>query len=705
MLNSFKMLFIGRSNSNQQMSAKHLLIWQVLQLIALICFCVQLGRVDLKLRKVLVSDQDATVATLVFDYLNGLQWPFLPNGFWFLVWPLMLAAIGLLVFNKLRWWFLSLAGFLSILMAVGDRIYLIFFDSVIPLASFSAVGQLDDVAVSIVSSLSLGDFWWGLSFCWVPIFAWVAYKNVPMSLKKNPQLFVVDRLLGIVFLALSFQAASQAFFLQGKHVVVENQYGMKLKVFADRSQAKGVNFAVPYKSSYRSFAAIFGLYNFHLYNFYEHFSESTNREPLDSEELQGLVEFFETRKSLNDTTSPLVGVAKQRNIVLISMESFATALVDLKIKDKEVTPNLNRLAREQLYWPTILDNARAGGTSDAEFSVLTGLLPDLRRMAAMGIAERNQLLGLPSSLKQEGYQTFSFHGNEASFWNRNVNHPKLGIESLHFEAVMPKEDSIGWGVADHLVFPYALDVLAGSEKPFFGFIISLTSHHPFPDISDEYHQLDVSEIPDGEFRRYLKLANYTDRVLGEFIERAKTLGLWNNMMLVLYGDHRPPLPDHQLKLFEKTSGILLDKGRGLQIPVLVALPGQEAHFGEQQNIALETVGGLQDIYPTILHLAGIDIPFGLYGTHLLVPNSKRAPTPLLKLPHSYVYNGVVYAGENGNPVADNLGLLFVKHRETLLQDRSQKKKNFQEAFQALKVHLDVFNRDAQRQAIKSKTGN
>ena len=675
-------------------------VFQFLQVFAFLGYLLHLFFLEEALRKSLADRQDQIFGRLIEGYLDQTQWFFLPDGFWRLFIPLLFVTLALLLFSSKRWWFLTFAAYFCCFVLMADRIYYIFFDSVIPLSSVEASGQLWKVRSSILSSLGLGDFFVLLSLLWIPLFGWFFHSQNKQS-KKNRTDFIFEKFLGIVFFAFSLHAASQAFFLQTKHVVVENQHS--IKVLSDRDQLQRMNFTVPYQSSYRSFAAIFGVFNFHIYNLYESAFEVFNKKSLKPEELENVAQFLKERQALNEKVSAVHGLANGKNVVVISLESFSSALVDLRINGQEVTPNLNQLAKTHFYWPKIIDNARTGGTSDAEFSVLTGLLPDLRRMAAMGIAERNKLRSLPLSLKANGYKTYSFHGNEASFWNRNINHPRLGIDNLMFEDIYDKAETFGLGVPDHIVFPKALEVLNNAEKPFFGFVISLTSHHPFPKIPDSYHDLELGDLQDGPFRRYLELANYTDRALGDFIESTKKSGIWKDLVLVLYGDHRPPFSESDLALFERICGLPLGRGRELQIPVFITLPGYEGDFDEEKRNALDTVGGLQDIYPTVLHLLGIEIPLGPYGVHLFARNSDRGAFPLYKLPGSYVFNGVVYSGELGHPIDDNLGVLFVNSREMVTEDPAVKAENFKSVVRALEMHMLLFNQNAQKLAIKLET--
>ena len=66
------------------------------------------------------------------------------------------------------------------------------------------------------------------------------------------------------------------------------------------------------------------------------------------------------------------------------MESFQEFLVDLKIDGKEITPNINKLARESQYFPNFYQNVGQGNTSDAEFVVNTSFyIPPRERQRAL----------------------------------------------------------------------------------------------------------------------------------------------------------------------------------------------------------------------------------------------------------------------------------------------------------------------------------
>ncbi len=77
----------------------------------------------------------------------------------------------------------------------------------------------------------------------------------------------------------------------------------------------------------------------------------------------------------------------------------------------KVTPTLNRLIDKGLYWDHILDQVKIGGSSDAEFSILTGMLASTNQISAFNAEAMQHFTVLPKTLRAKGYQTVSLHGN------------------------------------------------------------------------------------------------------------------------------------------------------------------------------------------------------------------------------------------------------------------------------------------------------
>ncbi len=100
---------------------------------------------------------------------------------------------------------------------------------------------------------------------------------------------------------------------------------------------------------------------------------------------------------------------------------------------------------------------------------------------------------------------------------------------------------------------------------------------------------------------YYACVSYTDAQVGKVLDALDELGLAENTIVVLWGDHGWNLREHGLWCkhcnFENA----------LNAPLIIRAPGIEG--GKSTNVITEFV----DIYPTICDLAGLDLPAHLEG--------------------------------------------------------------------------------------------
>ena len=76
-------------------------------------------------------------------------------------------------------------------------------------------------------------------------------------------------------------------------------------------------------------------------------------------------------QSVNDYT----GIFEGKNIIVIHAESLQSFTLGLSFNDEEVTPNLNKLAKEGIYFSNFYAQVGVGTSSDTEFTYATSLLP------------------------------------------------------------------------------------------------------------------------------------------------------------------------------------------------------------------------------------------------------------------------------------------------------------------------------------------
>ena len=123
----------------------------------------------------------------------------------------------------------------------------------------------------------------------------------------------------------------------------------------------------------------------------------------------------------------------------------------LSFNDEEVTPNLNKLAEEGIFFSNFYSQVGVGTSSDAEFTFNTSLMPSTKGTVFVNYFDR-EYVSTPKLLKEKGYYTFSMHGNTGEFWNRNTMHENLGYDKFYSKDSYVIDETIGLGLSDKSFF-------------------------------------------------------------------------------------------------------------------------------------------------------------------------------------------------------------------------------------------------------------
>lgn len=308
------------------------------------------------------------------------------------------------------------------------------------------------------------------------------------------------------------------------------------------------------------------------------------------------------------------GVAEGKNLILIQTESFNDFVIGAEYNGQELTPNLNALLKEDtFYFNHFYSTTGVGNTSDAEFAALNGLYPNDERECYRLYVD-NTFQGLPWMLREEGYGAYAFHGYIKTFWNRDEAYKTQGFQHFYSQEELDMTEISGFGLTDKELFRQAVDILKEKEEPFFSFMITLTNHIPY-ELDDSLATLKLKESDEGStFGNYLQTIRYTDEAFGKLIQYLKDAGLYENTMIVIYGDHQGmnmETPSVKSKM-SQFLGREYNYDEMLKVPLIIHIPG----LGDAKTIT--TVGGEVDIMPTIANLMNVEIgqPF-VFGHDLL----------------------------------------------------------------------------------------
>ena len=274
-------------------------------------------------------------------------------------------------------------------------------------------------------------------------------------------------------------------------------------------------------------------------------------------------EYYKDRTDEQDYSNEYTNIFEGRNVIVIHAESMQDIALNRTFNGEEVTPNLNRLIDEGLFFTNFYSQVSVGTSSDTELTFNTSLMPTQNGTAFVSYFDRTYI-ATPSLMKEKGYYTFSMHANNADFWNRRAMHESLGYDKFYSKETydVDKENVIGLGLSDKEFFAQSVEKIkkiSEEHEKYYGLLITLTNHTPFSD-TDKYgefavtmkttitnedgttEEIEAPYLEGTKLGNYFKSVHYADAALGEFFQAMDEAGLLDNTVVILYGDHDARLP-------------------------------------------------------------------------------------------------------------------------------------------------------------------
>ncbi|ATP40495.1 glycerol phosphate lipoteichoic acid synthase [Solibacillus sp. R5-41] len=357
-----------------------------------------------------------------------------------------------------------------------------------------------------------------------------------------------------------------------------------------------------------------GMYNYTIYDSVETLKASSQRVLADSSDITEVVNY--TNSTYANPNAKYFGAAQGMNVIYLHLESFQNFLIDYKLNGEEVTPFLNSLAKDEntMYFDNFFHQTGQGKTSDAEF-MLENSLFGLPQGSAYITKAQNTYQAAPSILKDYGYTSAVFHGNIGSFWNRDEIYKSFGYDKFFdgsYYDTSASEEMADYGLLDKPFFKQSESLLSSLPQPFYTKFITVGNHHPYK-MNQDLVTIDKADTGDASVDNYFQTARYADEAIEQVFNQLKELGLYDNTMIVLYGDHYG-ISDNHNEAMEQVIGkeITPYESTNLQrVPLLIHAPGMQGGTNH-------TYGGQIDLLPTVLHLLGIDTQnFIQFGSDLL----------------------------------------------------------------------------------------
>lgn len=293
--------------------------------------------------------------------------------------------------------------------------------------------------------------------------------------------------------------------------------------------------------------------------------------------------------SVDSVTSVLRPEVKRPNVFIIVMESFSDTITHVP----GVTPNLNRLKQEGIYFSRFYANSFR--TDRGLVSVLYGY-PSPATVSLMKYPRKTAAMSsIAAHLEKAGYEAAYYYGGDADFTNMRSFLINQGFRKITSDVDFPVSERLSkWGVPDHLLFRRAeKDILSwpANGKPRLTVIQTSSSHEPF-DVP--YHRLND---------KILNAFAYSDSCVGAFVQALHKSKQWSNSVVIMVPDHLGAWPQHADNFKPWRYHIpLVWVGGALREPMVV-----------------KTLGSQQDIAATLLSQLGIEHKNMIFSKDMLNP--------------------------------------------------------------------------------------
>ncbi len=317
---------------------------------------------------------------------------------------------------------------------------------------------------------------------------------------------------------------------------------------------------------------------------------------------------------------------KKMNVVVVVLESFSKEFTKLGA-GQSYTPFLDSLMNRSLTCTQAYANALR--SSEGIPAVLSGIPSLMDESISTSIYATNRVNALPELLKKKGYSSAFFHGGTNGTMSFDVYCAGAGFDKYFGRKEYNNDADYdgNWGIWDEPFLQYTARQLSELPEPFFGAVLTLSSHPPY-NVPDEYRE----QLPSGDLPVYRTIA-YSDNALRQFFETVSTMPWFNNTLFVLTADHASPMAGADY--YKQHMG-------RYAIPIIYFAPGDSLLIGNYGLVSQQI-----DILPSILDYLDYDLPFYALGNSIFEEATPRYSINYNNGQYQWLYqNYLMQADEN-----------------------------------------------------------
>ena len=494
---------------------------------------------------------------------------------YYVAYTLVFLSFSLLFKGKGRIIYLFVIDALVTALTLLDIAYFRGFLTVPSALILTQTANLDNLSGSIMSMFSSYDVIFFLDFIVLAVYVFFTKKAYSVKPRRAVKSFLATFIIPLAFIL----------YVPFNLYVLDNKDVKDAYLFDGYDPTNTVRYFTPM--------------GYHIIDLITVYKDSKPYELTDEEKTK--INEYYNWKNEDLPDNEYAGLSKDKNLIVIQVESLESFILGKEINGKKITPVMDTIINNGLYFPNIYEQVNEGTSSDSDLMVNTSMLP-LRRGCTFFRYPNATYNSLPIILRNEGYTSNSIHPDKGSFWNySNALNGGIDFDKFSDYFSFKVEEQIGMGISDRSYFEQVVPMLKNLKEPFFAHTITLTNHGPF-DIPEKYRKLGLDdELGKSELGGYFESVHYTDEQIGYFMQLLEKEGLLDNSLIVIIGDHTGvhKYYNSSINKLSQKEDWYLDNGHPT-VPMII----YDKNIKEGKTF--DTIGGQIDIMPTMLYLLGVD---------------------------------------------------------------------------------------------------
>lgn len=351
----------------------------------------------------------------------------------------------------------------------------------------------------------------------------------------------------------------------------------------------------------------------------------------DRKDFNAINEFIKNR--VPTAKNEYTGLFKGKNLIMICAESWNS-----KIVDEQLFPTMHRLINNGFKLNNFYQPHGSSSTSSGEYAFMTGMISVKNDRSFLASVNNNMGFTISMKLKDEDYNTYSFHNGRSNYYGRDETHESfMGFDKFTANDTGLNQISKQQVTDDTNLIKIMYDKVKNNQ-PFLSYMMTYNGHKPYigdmPKKTDEYYRI-VKSIYKKRYsdpvKHYIAKNLYLEEGLKYLIEKLEEDDLINDTVICMVPDHYPyglinaseqknDNVDYLLD-FYKDPRINVDTSLRDRTDIILwcgSLENSQKSYVKQIDKVTNTI----DLTPTLLNLFGIEYDSRLYPGQDIFSNSK-----------------------------------------------------------------------------------